>query len=529
MIIELPDLAASNRKNLIRVLHVDDDLCLLDVSKQILSMEHNFEIDNVTSVDEAFQKLENQQYDAVVSDFEMPQKSGLDFLRALREQNNQISFILFTGKGREDVAVKALNLGADSYLDKNGSPETVYCELAHAINKTVERKKSIQLLASSELKYRSLVENSLQGIMIAQGSPIQIVFANESMEHMLGYSHGDFLSFSPQQIADLIYHEDRAIFFGRFKNRLEGKHADSCYEFRAVQKDGLVIWMEAFATLIDIEGKPAVQAMFLDINERKKAIDALRKSEERYRALANFLPEIVFETDLSGKITFFSQNAFEITGFTPEELEMGMNVLSFVIPEDRERAKENIRKAISGEGREGHEYFLYKKDGSAYPALVKTAPIFIENKVAGLRGLVVDLTEHKKNEEALKKSEERFREFVLSSPDTMHLLYPKLHKIEFLNRKEFLGHSCKELEEANSIFPWLHLDDRELLQAYYQLVLKGTSEGERPVEYRLKSKTGDWEWVRSRAAILKCDKEGKPEQILVTLTVITESKKLNRS
>ena len=116
-------MAASNKKNVVRVLHVDDDLCLLEVSKQILSFENNFDIDNVTSVDEAIKKMEKEFYDAVVSDYEMPQKNGLDFLKELREQKNDIAFILFTGKGREDVAVKALNLGADSYINKNGSPK----------------------------------------------------------------------------------------------------------------------------------------------------------------------------------------------------------------------------------------------------------------------------------------------------------------------------------------------------------------------------------------------------------------------
>ncbi len=120
--------------------------------------------------------------------YEMPQKNGLDFLKELREQKNEIPFILFTGKGREDVAVKALNLGADSYINKNGSPETVYCELADAINKTVERKKSRELLAKSESKYHALVENSLQGISILQAAPLRLVFANEAMGKILGYS-----------------------------------------------------------------------------------------------------------------------------------------------------------------------------------------------------------------------------------------------------------------------------------------------------------------------------------------------------
>ncbi len=76
----------SEKKNTLRILHVDDDLCFLEVSKQILSMENNFEIEDASSVDEAFKKMEQQSYDAVVSDYEMPQKNGLEFLKELREQ-----------------------------------------------------------------------------------------------------------------------------------------------------------------------------------------------------------------------------------------------------------------------------------------------------------------------------------------------------------------------------------------------------------------------------------------------------------
>jgi DNA-binding response OmpR family regulator len=118
----------------------------------------------------------------------MPIKNGLEFLKELRAKGMGIPFILFTGKGREDVVVKALNLGADSYINKNGSPEAVYCELADAINKTVERKKSRKLLAKSESKYCSLVENSLQGISILQAAPLRLVFANDAMGKILGYS-----------------------------------------------------------------------------------------------------------------------------------------------------------------------------------------------------------------------------------------------------------------------------------------------------------------------------------------------------
>ena len=372
----------------------------------------NFDIDNAYSVDEAFKKIASRSYEVVISDYKMAVKNGLDFLKELKEQQKDISFILFTGKGREEVAVEALNLGVDRYINKNGSPETVYGELADAIRTTVERKKSRKLLIESESKYRLLVEKSLQGIMIAQFSPMRIVFVNESMGKMLDYSPEELTAISPSEIVELIYHEDRAVFFDRFRNRLEGNQAKNSYEFRALRKDGSVIWMEAFATLIEYNGKPAVQAMFLDIDEHKKTEEVLIKSEQRYRELANSLPEIIFETDITGKITFFNQRAFEITGFSPEELRKGMHMLSLVVPEEQEKAKENIAKSMTGRNPGTNEYLLLRKNGSTFPALVRTNPIISETKVKGMRGIVMDITDRKQMENKLEEYSKHLEELI---------------------------------------------------------------------------------------------------------------------
>jgi PAS domain S-box-containing protein len=495
--------AASTEKYLNRILHVDDDLCLLEVSKQILSMENNFDIDNATSVDEALKKMKNESYDVVVSDYEMPQKNGLEFLKELREQNNQIPFILFTGKGREDVAVKALNLGADRYINKNGSTETVYCELADAIKKTVERKKSRELLAKSESKYHALVENSLQGISILLAAPLRIVFANGAFGKILGYSSQELMSLSPEGIMSLVYHEDRAIFFKRMENRLRGEPAGACFEFRAVRKDGSIIWLSSLANRVDYDGQRAVQGMFLDINESKKAMEILSESEQRYRELANFLPEIVFETDLTGKITFFSQRAFEITGFTPEELAKGVNMLSFVVPEERERATENIKKSLAREDHDASEYTLFKKDGSTYSALVRTEPIFSENKVQGLRGIVVDITHRKRMEDELKVSEERLRLLFEYAPDAYYLNDLKGNFVDGnKGAEEITGFTRSEL--IGKSFLSLNLLSRnQILKAAKLLALNVLDKPTGPDEFILNRKDGAQVSVEIRTHPLK--------------------------
>ena len=492
-------------------------------------MENNFEIDNVTSVDEAIKKMEKESYDAVVSDYEMPQKNGLEFLKELREKSNQIPFILLTGKGREDVAVKALNLGADSYINKNGSPETVYCELADAINKTVERKKSRELLAKSESKYHALVENSLQGIAILQTAPIRIVFANGALGKILGYKSEELTSLSPEGIMGLVHHEDRAVFFKRMANRLLGEPAEACFEFRAVRKDGSLIWLSSLANRVDFGGQPAVQGMFLDINESKKSEEAVRKSELRYRELANFLPEIVFETDLSGKITFFSQTAFELTGFTPEELEKGINMLQFVVPEDRERAKENIRRRMAGEKTDTSEYTLFRKNGDTYPAIVKTAPIFSETRLNGLRGLVIDITDRKKAEEELRASQHLNEKILNSTPNLIYIYDLIEHRNVYANREilNFLGYTSEQVQAMRpELFTYiLHPDDAKAVAEHHARFANAPNDAVYEVKYRMKHSSGEWRWLRSRDVLFARTKEGLGKQILGSTEDITERKK----
>ncbi|MGD0646196.1 MAG: response regulator [Candidatus Bathyarchaeia archaeon] len=125
----------------LHILHVDDDASFLKTSKKILESDNNFSVDTATSVDEALCKLKKQHYDAIVSDYQMPQKNGLDFLKELREHKNYIGFIIFMDNGTEEIVIEAINLGANYYIDKSGDSETVYCELKNAIINIVNSKK----------------------------------------------------------------------------------------------------------------------------------------------------------------------------------------------------------------------------------------------------------------------------------------------------------------------------------------------------------------------------------------------------
>ncbi|MDP8239798.1 MAG: PAS domain S-box protein [Candidatus Hatepunaea meridiana] len=143
-----------------------------------------------------------------------------------------------------------------------------------------------------------------------------------------------------------------------------------------------------------------------DITERKRAEKTLLESECRFRDMAELFPECIYECDLEGNLTFVSQIGFERFGYTSEDYAKGIDSLQMVAPVDRRRAAENIARIIKGELLGGGEYTAIRKDGTKFPVIIYSSPIMRENDPIGFRGIVVDITERKRSEEALKKQME---------------------------------------------------------------------------------------------------------------------------
>ena len=203
-------------------------------------------------------------------------------------------------------------------------------------------------------------------------------------------------------------------------------------EYKLCKKDGITLPVLVRTNPIISENKvTGLRGLVIDITERKNAEDIVRKSEERYRELANSVTEMVFESDLTGKITYISQRAMAFTGYTNEELE-GRNILDFLVPEDRKRAIENMKRSFTGENLSNSEYSLFRKNGTTYPTLVRTSRIISENKVVGLRGLVIEISELKKVEKALQESENHYR--LLAERE--HMTNEKLNVIGKLTRHD---------------------------------------------------------------------------------------------
>ncbi len=139
--------------------------------------------------------------------------------------------------------------------------------------------------------------------------------------------------------------------------------------------------------------------------EHHDTINDLRESEASARELAALLPDIVFETDLSGTLTYTNAAAVDATGITEEDYLRGLNVFDFIAPADHERVRENVRAILNGEASgEPNEYTFVRRDGSTFPARIRSHAVYRDGKPVGLRGVVVDMSEQKRQEETLRKS-----------------------------------------------------------------------------------------------------------------------------
>ncbi len=519
VVVDEANLASSSTSGFIRVLHVDDDLSFLEVSRQILSIEGNFEIDIETSVDGAFKRLRSQSYDVVICDYEMPKKDGLQFLKELREEKSEIPFILFTGKGREEVAIKALNLGSDAYINKLGDPETVYGELSHALLKTVERKRSKKQLADSELKYRSLVEDMLQGIIIAQGFQPCIVFANPAMERITGFSSEELYSFSPKEIGKLIHPSDREVFLNRLSKRYAGEDIESSYEFRGIRKDGSMTWVEVRSSLIEYNGHRAVQGVFLDITERKKAEELLKKSEEQLKAIISNAPIGIATSDSNEYFLSANESFCKILGYSENELRK-LTFRDITFEGDIQESILNNQKLSSGQiPFFSQEKRYIRKDGALINGKITVSVMRDkEGKPVFFIAELEDITEKKKSELELEQKYEvldRVTEsigaglVIIGKDYRIVWANTALRKVGFVPNKK-----CHQIfNRLDTVCP-----DCGVKKVFEQNVPYDTH------EYESKKSEGESIWVELIATPLK-NRDGNVTAAIELVVPITERKK----
>ena len=167
----------------------------------------------------------------------------------------------------------------------------------------------------SEEKYRALFENAGEAIFVVQDG--KLVFFNRAYIRLTGYSPEELMSL---EIENLIHPDERGPIAERHLKRLQGEETPSNYLSRIIDRSGQAHWVEINAVFISWQGRPATLDFMIDVTERIRAEEAARLSEGRFRRFADLLPQLVFETDIRGTLTFANQFGLKSIGHSLEDL-----------------------------------------------------------------------------------------------------------------------------------------------------------------------------------------------------------------
>jgi PAS domain S-box-containing protein len=407
---------------MIHVLYVDDEPDLLDIAKLFLESTGEFTLDTKKSAQEGLLTLQKGQYDTVVSDFQMPGMDGIEFLKAVRSRYGSIPFILFTGRGREEVVIQAINNGSDFYIQKGGDPRAQFAELAHKIRQAVARHTAERSRIESEKRLSDII-NFLPDATFAIDKEGTVIAWNRAIEEMTGIPASDMLGKGAYEYAVPFYGERRPILIDLIFSSPEEIRA----RYSHIAQDGTMLAAET--ALPRVQGEPrtlwgkavplydqngqvtgAIESI-RDITERKKAEEIVA---EQYRLLAESefrlkRAEVVahvghWEYHLdTGKMTA-SENAAAIYGVDSTEMSI-ISAQKIPLPEYRKALDDGLASLIK-HGKPYHLDFRIRRpsDGTLRD-IYSTATYDPEKRV--VFGIIHDITDRKKIELELAAANEQ--------------------------------------------------------------------------------------------------------------------------
>ncbi|MCX6697718.1 MAG: PAS domain S-box protein, partial [Methanoregula sp.] len=451
----------------IRVLYVDDDPRLLDLCKVFLEKSGDFAVTTALSAPDAIRLLEQERFDAIISDYQMPDMDGIKFLKQIKANGNKTPFIIITGKGYEKVVIAALNAGADGYFQKSGEPKLHFAELSQKIKKAVESRRVEEALVESEERFRTLVA-SVNEVIILQEKTGEILTWNRAAERLFGVTSREVLGHTATSWKWKTIREDGTDFPDAehpSMHTLATGEACKNVVMGITSAEGRFTWVNINTSPLFKQGDAnpyAVVISLLDITDRKRAVEGLRESEEKYRMLVETLNEGIWVIDKDAVTTYVNPKMADILGYTVEEI-IGRSLFAFVDDEGRRSCEQNIERRKQGI-KEQHDFEFLKKDGTRiYTSLETSAIKGKDGKYLGAIAGVMDITERKRAQEALRNSEERYRNVVEDQtelicrflPDGTHIFVNEAY-CRYFDRKrgEIIGHRFK---------PVLHPEDREIV------------------------------------------------------------------
>ena len=374
----------------IRVMHVDDDQNLLSIAKQCLEMQEGIQVESFHSVDEAVDRLKKETFDVIVSDYQMTPKDGLQFLDEIKTLGINTPFILFTGKGRDEVAVKALNSGAFRYVDKHGDPQAAYAELASCIRQAAQYARAQQMLRDSEKRFRAIFDSSIDAILVLNDCG-KIVYANRSAKALLDCAREQITKTLNQYFRNQFTSAYEQHMKDGFKQLPSGNLSmtGKVVELAINGPAGACILQVSFSAFME-NGLWQGVSILRDVTERERQQQQLEEDRQTFNALFSCNPDAIAFMDKDFRITEVNPSFMSLFGFSLDEVKG--KYIDIIVPDGQEEDSKKIEKMILKQ-----QTIVRTKrkrsDGFLIDVGVAGGPLVVNDKLQGFFMIFVDISD----------------------------------------------------------------------------------------------------------------------------------------
>ncbi len=433
------------------ILIVDDDRRMAEGLQALLATQ-GYQSRIISNPREAVGVISEGAYPLVLLDLMMPGMTGFEVIDQVNGSREQIKFIVITGEANMESAISAIRKGAFDFIRKPFDAEELLRRVENAVTHSRlsdEREQAVQALNGLNARLEQTVSDRTEALretnrqleqeirertraeqrysMLVESSPDLIYmldpdghfeFVGGNTESLLRYSADELVG---QHFSLLIPMDHVSQLRWRIGERRTGERATQAFEIRLRPKQAqshsdlhdLPVF-ELYASGVYGQGNSADNASFLgtygvarDITERKRVLWALEQSEGRLRELAEFLPEMLIETNLSGQLIFFNQKTVATTGYSAEQLANEFALFDLIAPDDRQAFTRAWHAALGGEEIGNQEFDVLSADGRSFPVMLRSTPLSEHGVLSGMRALLIDTTEIKQTREMLRGMAEK--------------------------------------------------------------------------------------------------------------------------